>query len=114
MRRGVKRINARSAKTVEREPERQAMRQEVIAAAGGRCTMADLVPEVECSTGPLHVDERQGRGVRPGSQFDVRFGQPFCGAHHLWKHLNVERAIALGVTERSTFELEGRSLAIVR
>lgn len=52
--------------------------------AGGRCQLADVVPEITC-WGPLDADEIAGRGRRPGGHLDVDNVQIACRAHHEWK-----------------------------
>lgn len=101
------RLKPRSAKNRERQGERDEVRRITLERAGYRCTMAASVPEVQCSWGLPDVDERQGRGVRPGSQYDATQTQTACRAHHRWKHANPKEAVARGVTERSTFERDG-------
>lgn len=100
------RINPVSAKTRARITERKTVREEAIRRAGGKCQMAAKIPEIPCY-GPLEVDEIQGRGVRPGSQYDVDLTQVGCQSHHRWKTMHPEEATRRGLTVRSTFERDG-------
>lgn len=100
------RINPVSAKTRGRIAERKKVREQAIALAQGKCQMAAKIPEIACY-GPLEVDEIQGRGVRPGSQYDVSLTQVLCREHHRWKTTHPALATERGLTIRSSFERDG-------
>lgn len=77
-------------------PEREAVRNEVLARAGWRCQAAALVPDVACA-GPLDVDEIVLRSGRPGGHLDPANCQALCRAHHRWKDNHPEAAHELGL-----------------
>lgn len=93
-----------SAKARAQRRDRARVRAEALERAGWRCEAADLVPEVRCASrpgrGPLEVDERAARGVRPGSHLDPDLVQVLCPAHHDWRHAHPLEAEARGLRER--------------
>ncbi len=89
-------LPAMSKKRRAEIPLRQQIREAALERSGRDCEAADLVPEVECG-GPLDVDEKASRGVRPGSHLDLSLVQTLCRRHHDWRHAYPEEAHRRGL-----------------
>lgn len=79
--------------------------------AGYRCELAVAIPEVECSTYQtfppgrgLEVDEVEGRGAHPGTQYVPEMQQVGCSAHHQWKTEHPAEAEERGLRRKSSYE----------
>lgn len=83
------RINPRSKRTIDRQPERDACRAAVLARAAGVCEYRDVVPEVTCGWLPgrreLEVDEILGGPYRCTEQYEPDRCKATCPRHHDWK-----------------------------
>ncbi len=96
-------LAAMSPKRRGQTRRRREVREAALARAGYCCEAADLVLDVACA-GPLDVDEVEARGVNPGGHLDLENTQVLCRAHHEWRHAHPEKAEALGLRRRSTYE----------
>lgn len=94
------RIKPRSQKRIDEADARWEVRQATLQRAGFRCEAPDLAFGVPHG-GPLDVDERISRGVRPGAHLDVTITQVLCRMHHSAKALYPDEARRLGLTFRS-------------
>ncbi len=91
-----KRLAFMSAKRRAEIPLRQQVREAALERAGYDCEASELVPEITCG-GPLDVDEKAARGVRPGSHLDLSLVQVLCRNHHDYRHAYPEEAHRRGL-----------------
>lgn len=104
-----KRLPPRSAKAIDRDPERDACRTEVLRRAGNVCQYAPLFSWVPCGFYPwagrpdLEVDELRGGGQRCTEQYDPDQCRATCPVHHDCKTADKRNTL------RRLAQLEGRT-----
>ncbi len=99
------RLAPRSRKTIERQPEREAVIQATLARAGNRCEFAEAIPEVKCwhpKGERLDTHEIAQRGTHPGSQYDIEVTRAACRRHHEHLHAHPTLAVERGLKTKPT------------
>lgn len=93
-------LRRQSAKARAKNAARKRVREQTARRAGGRCEVADAIPEVACwhpYGEPLDVDERVRRSRRTDAALDVENTRLVCRAHHDWIGLNRVAAAERGL-----------------
>jgi 5-methylcytosine-specific restriction endonuclease McrA len=90
-------LKFKSAKTKEKDKEREKVRRIVMKRDMGLCQAKFLLGSIPCSS-ILDIDEIIPRG-RGGNYLDPNNCQVLCRAHHRWKHDHPAEAEKLGLTK---------------